>query len=387
MQLFIPEKINFVLNRLKNEGYAAYIVGGCVRDMLTGKLPNDYDITTSATPEQVKQLFDKTADTGIKHGTVTVIVEKTPIEVTTFRTENSYTDSRHPDNVEFVTDIKYDLSRRDFTVNAMAYNNIDGLVDLFGGKADIENRILRAVGNPEKRFCEDSLRILRLYRFASVLDFSIEKNTLDAAKKYADTLKNVSCERIFSELTKASCGVNTLALRLLTESGTLKFLGITNCKNAEKIGVLKNKKELRFFGFLKTTDSEIFDVLKKLKAPNSLINYCSKLSYLTSQGIPKNKTEIKRLLKNTSPEEFFDYLEYIKIFNSAETNGIYALTNDIISNNEPYKKEHLSINGDDLKKLGFKGKEIAFALERAVDFVIENPDRNKTEILIDFLSN
>ena len=196
MRFSIPSKIEYVLSVLHNAGHKAYIVGGCVRDLLCGKEPHDFDITTSALPQEVSALFEKTVETGIKHGTVTVIIDRTPIEVTTFRTEGAYINHRRPDSVSFVSAVDEDLSRRDFTVNAMCYNHSEGLIDLFGGKADIENRILRAVGEPKARFCEDALRILRLFRFAATLGFSIEEKTLSAAIECAPFLKSISAERI-----------------------------------------------------------------------------------------------------------------------------------------------------------------------------------------------
>ena len=190
--LSIPENAARVIDRLTQNGYEAYIVGGCVRDSLLGLTVSDFDITTSAKPEKVIELFEKTVPTGIKHGTVTVMIGNEPIEVTTFRTEGVYNDSRHPEDVEFVSDIREDLSRRDFTVNAIAYNEKTGIVDLFGGMSDLENKILRAVGDPEKRFREDALRILRLFRFASQLGFEIEENTLNSALSLKDGLENIS---------------------------------------------------------------------------------------------------------------------------------------------------------------------------------------------------
>ncbi len=179
----IPQNALLVINRLTQNGYKAYIVGGCVRDILLDKTPHDFDITTNAKPNEIISLFEKTVPTGIKHGTVTVILRDEPIEVTTFRTDRDYTDNRRPDNVTFVDDLKEDLARRDFTVNALAYNKTEGLKDFFGGQDDLQNKILRAVGNPEKRFREDALRILRLFRFASTLGFSIEEQTLNDAIK------------------------------------------------------------------------------------------------------------------------------------------------------------------------------------------------------------
>ena len=201
----IPKKIEYVLKTLNKNGFEAFIVGGCVRDMLLGKTPSDFDITTSALPTDIEHLFEKTVPTGIKHGTVTVIIDNSPIEVTTFRCDGDYNDNRHPEKIEFVSDIKEDLARRDFTVNALAYNEAVGLVDFYNGQDDLRNKILKAVGNPNKRFEEDALRILRLFRFSSVLDFSIEENTLNAALAKGHLLKNRKLleDYFFQALAKA----------------------------------------------------------------------------------------------------------------------------------------------------------------------------------------
>ena len=182
--LFIPPEIEFIIDRLENNGFEAYLVGGCVRDMLMGIPPHDYDITTSAEPEITLSLFPKTVPTGIKHGTVTVLNKGFAAEVTTYRSDGEYGDHRRPESVTFVKSLKEDLARRDFTVNAIAYNENEGIKDFFGGKEDINNKILRAVGNPEKRFTEDALRILRLFRFASILGFTPEKGKLSALQRY-----------------------------------------------------------------------------------------------------------------------------------------------------------------------------------------------------------
>jgi len=171
MNFSLPQKIEYVLDTLISNGHKAYIVGGCVRDLLCGKEPHDYDITTSAMPHETQALFEKTIATGLKHGTVTVMIDSEPIEVTTFRTESVYNDSRHPESVNFVRDVRDDLSRRDFTVNAMCYNHIDGLIDLFGGKNDIDGKMLQAVGDAKTRFQEDALRILRLFMLIPPQEF------------------------------------------------------------------------------------------------------------------------------------------------------------------------------------------------------------------------
>ncbi|MBR4973017.1 MAG: hypothetical protein IKY45_00970, partial [Clostridia bacterium] len=227
--LKIPPKTEYVIKKLAENGFEAYIVGGCVRDMLLGITPFDYDVTTNATPQEVINLFEKTVPTGIKHGTVTVIIKNEPIEVTTFRCESGYADNRHPESVTFVSSLKEDLARRDFTVNALAYNNDNGLKDFFGGQEDLKTRTLRAVGNPNTRFSEDALRILRLFRFAATLEFEIESNTLEAALSLSKNLSTISRERIAVELKKAIIGKNSKVLRNLILSGGLEFLNIKKC--------------------------------------------------------------------------------------------------------------------------------------------------------------
>ncbi len=361
--LQIPEKIAFVIDTLTQNGYEAYIVGGCVRDSLLGLTPSDYDVTTSAVPEDIIGLFEKTVPTGMKHGTVTVVVENEPIEVTTFRTEGVYTDSRHPENVEFVTDLREDLSRRDFTVNAMAYNENVGLVDLFGGLSDLENKLLRAVGEPQKRFNEDALRILRLFRFASQLDFEIEKNTLNSALKLKKGLENISRERIFAEIKKALNGKAPQKTAPLIQGGGLAFLGIT------QMGEIKTQNpDLRLFSLIHETE-----ILKKLKASNKEIDFTEKMQRLLDLK-PETKEEIKNALYLTDLSTVKAYLEY--------TDTDIRLLDEVIENNEPYSILHLAVTGEDLKELGFKGKEIGERLELMRQAVVKNPSKNKKDILL-----
>lgn len=202
MVIELPKQVKQIINTLQEHGYEAYAVGGCVRDAILGKEPQDWDITTSAMPMQVKALFRRTIDTGIQHGTVTVLLDKIGFEVTTYRVDGTYEDGRHPTEVSFTASLAEDLKRRDFTINAMAYNETDGLVDLFHGAEDLEQGIIRCVGVAKERFSEDALRILRAFRFSAQLDFSIEKETLAAAKELAETLRKISAERIYAELTK-----------------------------------------------------------------------------------------------------------------------------------------------------------------------------------------
>ena len=369
--LKIPEKIKFVLRTLTQNGYEAYIVGGCVRDSLLGIIPSDYDVTTSAKPEEILGLFDKTVPTGLKHGTVTVIIENEPIEVTTFRTDGEYKDSRHPQNVEFVTDLREDLSRRDFTVNALAYNETVGLVDLFGGLSDLENKILRAVGDGDKRFREDALRILRLFRFASQLEFTPEEKTLNSALKLQNGLKNISKERIFSEIVKAVNGKNPKAILPLINSGGLEFLGI--CKTPEFTTI--DDSDLRLFVFLNTSSENPIEVLKTLKAPNRQIDFANKFLKLQSIEM-ENKEDIKNALFLTDFNAVNLFLKHHKAGDKL------ILLDEVIKNKEPYSISNLAIDGEDLRKLGLEGKEIGEILERLRQTVVCSPEKNRKEILL-----
>ena len=301
----IPPEIEYVLDTLNNSGFEAYIVGGCVRDSLMGIVPHDFDITTSAHPENVQDLFEKTVPTGIKHGTVTVVSGKTPVEVTTFRTESGYKDSRHPDNIHFVSSIKEDLSRRDFTVNAIAYNSQKGIIDYFGGQADIQNSVLRTVGIPQERFSEDALRILRLFRFASTLNFSCEENTFKAALKCAPALEKISGERIFSELYKAVTGDNFQIFTHLIQNGGLKFIKICKVPDFSVIKSLTSEK-IAFFTFLYLSSEDIYETLETLKVSNKLKHYCADLNILIKKDLPQSKSETKLLLCDYSTETLFD---------------------------------------------------------------------------------
>lgn len=215
----IPEKAEQILRTLRENGFEAYVVGGCVRDSILGRRPEDWDITTSAAPQQVKELFPKTVDTGIEHGTVTVVLDREAFEVTTYRIDGIYEDCRHPREVVFTADLREDLKRRDFTVNAMAYSHESGLVDKFGGMEDLENQVIRCVGSPRERFAEDALRMMRAVRFAAQLGFSVDQDTKAAIGGMASNLRNISAERIQTELVKLLVSPHPDWLKLAYESG------------------------------------------------------------------------------------------------------------------------------------------------------------------------
>ena len=386
MKFNLPQKIEYVIDTLISNGHSAYIVGGCVRDLLCGKKPHDYDITTSATPDETQSLFEKTIATGIKHGTITVIIDGEQIEVTTFRTESTYNDNRHPESVNFVRNVSDDLSRRDFTVNAMCYNNREGLIDLFGGQEDIKNKTLKAVGDAKTRFCEDALRILRLFRFAATIEFTIEKDTFDAAIECAPLLKNISAERIFTELKKAACGNNVSVISPLLDTNALLDFSLENT-DLTVLQKLQNKEDLRMFALLHLTSTNLQNTLNALKCSNAFKDYCTKLSHLIKNGIKANKIGIKKALCITDYEIVCDYFEYLKSVLNLDITSHMSLLKEITNSNEPYKISHLDITGNDIISLGFNGKQVGEKLQFLLDKTIENPKLNNHKKLLDLICN
>ena len=382
----LPKSIKFVLDTLINNGHDAYIVGGCVRDLLCCKTPHDFDVTTSALPEQIQLLFEKTVATGLKHGTITVIIDGEPIEITTFRTESVYNDSRHPESVNFVQDVKADLARRDFTVNAMCYNEKEGLIDIFGGVKDINNKTLRAVGNAETRFSEDALRILRLFRFAATLEFDIENDTFNAAIKCAPLLKNISAERIFTELKKAACGNNVEVISPLLETDSLSDYCITN-GNLDNIYKLENNEFLRTFSLLYLTSYDLTTTLDMLKCSNGFKDYCFKMARLIKNGINADKIALKRALNYADFDIVYDCLLYLKEISNIDTFAHVSLLKEIEKHNEPYKISQLDITGNDIISVGFDGKTVGEKLEFLLNKVIESPELNHREKLLNLICN
>lgn len=386
MKFDLPQKIEYVLNTLISNGHKAYIVGGCVRDLLCGKEPHDYDITTSATPKETQSLFKKTIATGLKHGTVTVIIDEEQIEVTTFRTESIYKDSRHPESVNFVSNVKDDLARRDFTVNAMCYNNREGLIDCFDGQKDIQNKVLRSVGDAKTRFQEDALRILRLFRFAATLEFTIEKQTFDAAIECAPLLKNISAERIFVELQKTASGVNPDTIRPLLDTDCLYDYSLKSA-DLNCISRLETKQHLRTFALLNLTSFNLQNTLDSFKCSNSFKDYCIKLNHLSKSIVNDNKISIKRALNHAGCDIVSDALIYYHDILNIDISKHKMLLNEIIKNNEPYKISHLDISGKDIIALGYNGKQVGEKLDLLLNEVIKSPNLNSHEKLLKLISN
>ncbi|MCL2578327.1 MAG: CCA tRNA nucleotidyltransferase [Defluviitaleaceae bacterium] len=389
----IPKNVLSIISTLESAGHEAFIVGGCVRDVIRGVTPKDWDITTSAVPSQVKGLFSRTFDTGIKHGTVSVLLGGDCFEVTTYRVDGEYLDSRRPSEVTFAGEIEKDLSRRDFTVNAIAYSPTRGFVDPFDGQVDIKKGIIRCVGDAEKRFGEDALRMLRAIRFAAVLEFSVNNAALHAITKLRESLANISAERIREELVKLLCGKNLDALKLLEKTGLMYFVlqkRVNHGDLEESISRLKTlaktnaDENMKIALFLYWTGDNCKNILRDLRFDNKTIKTVSIYVENIFAELPQNRYEIKKFLKEISPEFFLNLIELKKVTNPAlEIKKIHEEVHDILEKKECFTLRELAVNGDDLAAVGIpRGKETGEALEKLLDAVMREPSLNVKEKLL-----
>ena len=379
MTVKLSEKAKLIIDQLRNDGYQAFAVGGAVRDSLMGREADDFDITTSAKPEQTKNTFSSfpVIETGIKHGTVTVLIENTPFEITTFRSEFGFSDSRHPDSVSFVTDIKEDLARRDFTMNAIAFSPYDGMVDPFFGYSDIQNKIIRTVGDPHQRFTEDALRILRALRFSAVLGFRIEENTRKAIFSLAENLKFVSAERIYVELKKLICGINAQAV--INEY--LPVLKAILPINGDYSNVHKLPKDhsMRFYCLFGASYKEALSILR---ADNKVKSVCNIIS--AAKPLPTNENALKLYISALGRENAETVITYRKAMYDEDKDGI---AESILNSGTPLFLTDLQIDGNDLTDLGINGKEIGETLKRLLVSAINGEVANDKNALIEHLKN
>ena len=382
----IPEYVRAVLNRLSLNGERAYIVGGSLRDMLLSKVPHDFDIASSAEPMRVCEIFSdmRVIKTGLSHGTVTVLSSGQPIEITTFRVDGEYLDMRRPESVVFTRRIEDDLSRRDFTVNAMAYNENDGLIDLFGGKDDLEKRIIRTVGDPYERFSEDALRIMRAFRFSAQLGFDIEEKTLDAAKALANRLSFIAKERIFSELLKLVCSsYPEKPLTQMCELGILPYVFSDFLPSDRAISLLSavnNDEILRLAVLFCDTDGEMAKKeLTLLKASGRL--RASSLIVDAAKKTYSERADMAYLRARLANDAEIALRLSVLLGNSQES----ALA--LLDDNTPCSISQLALGGDDLIALGYSGREIGKILAHLLDEVIKNPSLNNRESLLDMVKN
>ncbi len=438
--MFLPEKVKKIISSLENSSYEAFAVGGCVRDSLLGKNPTDYDITTSAFPEETKEVFknEHLIETGIKHGTVTVLMDGEAFEITTFRIDENYLDNRRPEKVLFTRSLEEDLSRRDFTVNAMAYSEKTGVVDIFGGISDLEHGIIRTVGDADARFSEDALRIMRALRFSSVLGFEIEKETADSIFRNRALLKNISVERIYSEFTKLLCGKDAKKVifehsdtifEIVPELYVLKGFDQHHFRHyldafEHTLAVLENvppEKCLRFaalfhdiakplcqsfdesgtahyYGHAQKSAEIAEAVLRRLKADSETVKTVCELIKRHEDRFEPNPKAVKRLLGKIGPELF----EKLLLLMEADEMGKRAefrlskdvfeefrsLAAEIIEKNECFSLKNLAVNGADLISAGFEpGKQMGEILETLLEKVIEGEIPNEKEALLYFAKN
>ena len=401
----LPQNVDKIISTLQKNGYEAYAVGGCVRDSILGRVPGDWDITTSAMPEETKALFLKTFDTGIEHGTVTVLLDGEGYEVTTYRIDGEYEDSRHPKEVTFTRSLSEDLLRRDFTINAMAYNHTDGLVDLFGGIEDINRKVIRCVGDAHSRFSEDALRILRGIRFAAQLGFEIEEETRAGMKELAPTLKNISAERIQVELIKTVVSPNPALLCDAYELGITKqflpeFDEQMKRENGDKVlrllEQIRSDKVLRlavlFNNGLK--EDTVKKVLRRLKFDNDTLNKVVRLVRYYDYSIETTGKSVRHAVNIIGEDLFSYYLEVCCADIMAESddmqsmkmdhlNRIKTIYREIIEKGQCVSLKTLAVSGKDLIQAGMKpGKELGEKLEEFLGLVLDNPELNIKEELL-----
>ncbi len=429
------------------EGYEAYAVGGCVRDSLLSRIPHDWDITTNAKPEEVKKLFRRTIDTGIKHGTVTIMLGAEGYEVTTYRIDGEYEDSRHPKNVVFTTELAEDLKRRDFTINAMAYNEKAGIVDLFGGQEDLNDGIVRAVGNPKERFTEDALRIMRAVRFAAQLGYDVDEETSRAARKLAPNLKNISAERVREELVKLLVSPHPEFIRKAWELGITRQIlpefdvtmetaqntphhmysvgehiihSICNISSEGfgdnelmclRVGMLLHdigKPASRttdingrdhFYGHAEVGVKIADNILRRLKFDNKsrttildIVKYHDVRPRLTYPGVRKtiNKVGLDSfyLLFPVQQADIFSQSEYDREGKLERAGKLHEMYDRIIENADPLFVKDLAVNGNDLMQAGFeKGKLLGEVLQYLLTLVLDSPEKNTREELMKHAEN
>lgn len=432
--MWIPEKAAEIIQILMSNGFEAYVVGGCVRDSFLGRKPGDWDITTSARPEEVKRIFSRTVDTGIEHGTVMVLMDQETFEVTTYRVDGEYEDHRHPKEVTFTASLEEDLKRRDFTINAMAYNPETGLVDIFDGRGDIERKIVRCVGDPGERFDEDALRILRAIRFSAQLGFSIDEETQKAMTSRAEALRHVSAERIRVELVKLLISNHPDRIKKACRLGITKVIlpeydaivGVAQhtpnhiydvekhtliaLKNIDPEPILRLTMLFHDFGkpAVKKTDSgrDIFyrhpevsaqmcrEILKRMKFDNYTLERVYRLVKWHGLKYFPNEVSVRRALNRVGKDIFEQFIKVQRADISAKNPAVVEkkqklldekemVYRQIIERGDCFEVKTLKVNGNDLMSAGIpKGPLVGAVLERLVELVIDEPELNNKDDLL-----
>ncbi len=436
MKIKLPENAKKILDTMHEAGFEAYVVGGCVRDAILGREPGDWDITTNAVPSDIKRLFKRTIDTGIEHGTVTVMFGKEGYEVTTYRIDGKYEDSRHPSEVTFTKSLVEDMKRRDFTINAMAYNEEEGLIDEFGGIEDINRHLIRCVGEPRERFSEDALRIMRAVRFSAQLDYDIEEKTKEAIKELAPTLEKISAERIQVELVKLLISDHPDRLRTAYELGITKQIlpEFDDCMKTEQNNIhhaysvgehiiqtllnIRADRILRltmlmhdiakpatitvdeegvshFYGHDKKGVEMARAIFMRLKFDRKTMDQVCNLVKYHDERYPATARNVRRAMNRVGAQDYpllfevreadtlsqSDYRRDEKLSLLNQTRQIY---NEIIEKGECTSLGELKVSGKDLIDLGINpGKQIGNVLHAMLEDVLDNPEHNTKEYLLE----
>jgi len=392
MRIEMPRDVEWIIGKIREHGFEAFAVGGCVRDTLLNREPGDWDITTSAKPEEVKAIFGKTVDTGLQHGTVTVLKNRCGYEVTTYRIDGEYHDGRHPESVEFTSNLKEDLKRRDFTINAMAYSHETEIVDEFGGMEDLENHMIRCVGLAHDRFTEDALRILRAIRFAAQLGFEIEEETYRAIADIAPNLKKVSKERIQVEMTKLLLSNYPEKVWMVDATGispyvTAEFPEVFEGESGswQELKTLPKEKSVRWAGFLRHMEpAKVRMILKGLKLDNETIDNGKTMVEAAQMPLSPEKAQIRRFLSRMSRYQFDGCLMLKELDGASDIAEIRKLWQEIEEAGDCISLKMLAVNGGDLMKAGLKqGKEFGEILSWLLDMVLENPALNEKDRLME----
>ena len=435
IKIDMPQDVREIINKLEDAGFEAFAVGGCVRDAVLGRVPADWDITTSAMPEEVKALFHRTIDTGVQHGTVTVMKDHVGYEVTTYRIDGEYEDARHPKEVSFTSNLVEDLKRRDFTINAMAYNDRAGLVDAFDGMGDLENKIIRCVGNSLDRFGEDALRMLRAVRFSAQLGFAIDEGTKSAITKLAPNLEKISAERIQVELVKLLTSDHPDYLRVAYETGITavvlpEFDACMSCEQNNPFHIytvgehtlqsllhVENDKVLRltmlfhdfgkplthsknedgiskFYGHPAVSSDMAREIMRRLKFDNDTTDKVKKLTAEHDRLIKNEPNRVRRAVSKIGKELFPYFLKVRRADIMAqnpekqrerltELEKLEGLYQEILEKDEAVSVKELAVDGKDLITSGVKqGKQIGEILSELLEIVLEEPEKNTKEALL-----
>lgn len=404
VRIALPKDVKHIIDVLMENGYEAYAVGGCVRDSILGRVPGDWDITTSALPMQVKGLFRRTVDTGIQHGTVTVVLGRNGYEVTTYRIDGKYEDSRHPESVEFTPKLEEDLKRRDFTINAMAYNDEHGIVDIFDGVGDLHRKIIRCVGNAHDRFDEDALRILRAVRFSAQLGFGIEENTARAAKELAVNLKKISSERIHTEFNKMLKSPHPDYFSVADAIGIMEIVlpeyHVMSAEDKAFVGALAREcacllpERYAAMLFMSGRYSEegpadtAKRVLKRLKLDNDTINTASMLLHFSMLEITDDESRIRHIIYETGDKNILRILDFRAAYEKcigndiADVRRMYDICNMIFERGDCVSLKNLAITGKELIAMGVPaGRQMGEILNSLLMLVLDNPQFNDREQL------